>query len=286
MYDKADQAIKFLERAEVMNGGIAFSTVDSRPYPEVSGYLIPTLLSWNQDEMAHRLARYLVSCQTSEGAWLDPVHNLPRMFDTAMVVYGLRSLSDRTYLPAINRGLAWLRPHVGEQGRIYSAVHTTQSPIYLLKVNALLGIRPEWFIERLNNEAWPYLNRRERSHYIAYAGEGLRDLGLYKELNLLLDPLKTKLHPLYSYWYKAGWVPDDPQADLCANLQLSILLARPDMFEAVERHQQEHGGIPLRDGPNDREFVTWTMKYYLDAADSFGYNDDEEFDDEEDDHAH
>ena len=52
-----------------VGGGITHSSKIRKPYPEVSGYYIPTLLKWGEIDRAKHYGDWLLSIQTQEGAW-------------------------------------------------------------------------------------------------------------------------------------------------------------------------------------------------------------------------
>ncbi len=92
------------------------------PYPETTGYLIPTLLAWAEVRREEALAnlacqfgRWLAELQMPEGAWAGGMvgGRHPSAFNTAMIIDGLAALAARTphqeiARTAAQRGLAWL----------------------------------------------------------------------------------------------------------------------------------------------------------------------------------
>ena len=87
---RTDQAIKtldFVKGLELETGGIR-GWEGSRAYPEVSGYLIPTLLDYGEQDLATRIADWLVHIQNDDGSFPD-MDGQKRSFDTAAVMEGL-----------------------------------------------------------------------------------------------------------------------------------------------------------------------------------------------------
>jgi hypothetical protein len=104
----------------------------SRPYPETTGYLIPTLLALSRalpgfdgEQRATELGSWLLSLQDSEGWWRGGLHPpkgdaAPSVFNTAQVLQGLLALHELTgddlWLEAATRGGRWLASGVDADG--------------------------------------------------------------------------------------------------------------------------------------------------------------------------
>ncbi len=104
----------------------------SRPYPETSGYIIPTLLMLSEKlkgfdgrQRALDLGTWLLDIQDSEGWWHGGVHP-PKgdvkasVFNTGQVLHGMAALHDLTgedrWLDAGVRAGRWLACGLGEDG--------------------------------------------------------------------------------------------------------------------------------------------------------------------------
>lgn len=116
----------------------------SRPYPETSGYLIPTLIAMERElpgfegeREARRLGEWLLSLQQGDGWWFGGLHPprgkaAPSVFNTAQVLRGLVALhdldADTRWLEAAERACHWLSGGLGATGvwphRDYRAVGT------------------------------------------------------------------------------------------------------------------------------------------------------------------
>lgn len=127
--DSLDAAAEWLDRSiQHGRGGSCAYYVPllgwSKPYPETTGYLIPTLLRiprWvrNSERIRSRaepLGHWLLEIQHPEGWWaggLHPPKRLePSVFNTAQIVLGLTSLHEETgddeWLRAARRAGEWL----------------------------------------------------------------------------------------------------------------------------------------------------------------------------------
>jgi hypothetical protein len=103
----------------------------SRPYPETTGYLIPTLLELERalpgadaGEAALRAGRWLLEVQRPDGAWNGGVHP-PRqarasVFNTGQILKGMmalyRATGDARWLRAADRGARWLAAGAADDG--------------------------------------------------------------------------------------------------------------------------------------------------------------------------
>jgi hypothetical protein len=104
----------------------------SRPYPETSGYLIPSLIGLSRvlrgfdgEERAIALGSWLLQIQDAEGWWHGGLHPpgdeaKPSIFNTAQVLQGLVALDELTgegrWLEAATRAGRWLAAGVGANG--------------------------------------------------------------------------------------------------------------------------------------------------------------------------
>lgn len=134
----AAAAIEWLKRSQdssaSSDGGSArdFSLIKgwSSSYPETSGYIVPTLIDYadqNKDQdlvdRARRMLDWLVSIQFPEGGFqggkVDAIPRVPVTFNTGQILLGLaagvRRFGD-AYRPAMNRAAAWLRDTLDADG--------------------------------------------------------------------------------------------------------------------------------------------------------------------------
>lgn len=104
----------------------------SRPYPETTGYLIPTLIElsaalrgYEGTERAVALGEWLLGIQDAEGWWRGGTHppkddGKPSVFNSAQVLHGLVALAETTgedrWLESASRCLDWLRSGIGASG--------------------------------------------------------------------------------------------------------------------------------------------------------------------------
>ena len=209
-------------------------------YPEVTGYLIPTLLRYDEIGMAIGFADWLGKVQNKDGSF-NGLDGKPRSFDTAACLEGL----SMTYLtqPA-GRAREWLsRMHEG--GVFWTTPERDERNDYTIRVNGIMGI-PRQLPEKIADN---------RVHYIAYALEGALELGEKKYVQEKLGWMRSYMNNGYARYEIGdgyGW-----GFDPCATAQLGILYIRCGMGDqgtlaALER-------ATANGYPN-----AWTAKYHLD----------------------
>ena len=76
------------------SGGIRVHSRHSGAYPEVTGYLVPTLLNYGEHNLARRFLRWLLCVQRVDGGFTSP-EGKPHIFDTGQVLRGLISDSSK-----------------------------------------------------------------------------------------------------------------------------------------------------------------------------------------------
>lgn len=245
------QTIEWIKSQELPSGGLA-AWPGEQAYPEVTGYMIPTLINWGEDALADRLANWLLSIQNSDGSF-NGLDGVPRAFDTAAVVEGLRATGNKE---AEKKALAWLETQiVGSMLRSHPA--STDLPVYNLRALAVMG-HEYYDLDGLTEPP-----ARERMHYYLYALEGLFNMG---HEAFVSDMLEERVFINKD----EGLVPhfiDGLGSDMCATAQAAFLRLRcgldaSDYVEAVRKKLDENGSLP-HDNRDPRK-VLWPLKYYLD----------------------
>ena len=106
----------------------------SKPYPETTGYLVPTLLRIskflnepNYSYIAKDLGKWLLSIQSKQGYWYGGLHSSNEkidksasVFNTGQVLKGMMALyyftNDSNFLDAANKGADWLISELDNDG--------------------------------------------------------------------------------------------------------------------------------------------------------------------------
>ena len=207
-----------MDKKNTINGnGITVTSKEKRIYPEATGYYIPTLLQWGEQELAVSYAKHLCSIQKDNGSWYDPTDSQPYVFDSAQILKGLVSI--REIMPEVDKhiikGCDWILSNMQSNGRLTTPdngawgndesfcselVHIyCLSPIreagyifgrndYLDSVDKILAYYKREHIDKIKNFSL-------LSHFYAYVMEGLYDLGeieLCRESMFRLEKYRNK----------------------------------------------------------------------------------------------
>jgi len=123
------RALEWLRRHEAAGGGIRVSSALSEGYPEVTGYLVPTLLDYGERDLAERLIHWLLCIQRRGGSYTGP-YGTPYVFDSGQVLRGLlaaveHGMGGDAALMAVQRTTDWLIGRMIDGGRAGFAGHYT-----------------------------------------------------------------------------------------------------------------------------------------------------------------
>ena len=201
-------------------------------YPEITGYVIPTLLQWGHETEAARAADWLVSIQNPDGSF-NGVDGKPAVFDTGACMEGLRATGRWV---AANNAEAWIRDQPMKE-------------IYNFRVSGLLGY----------SGYLPEIPKTLRTHYWGYALEGLYLLGSRDLVRAELEKLPRGIQP---------YTIDGNGSDTCATAQIAKLRLLLGMDAAEEINALR--GLVNSDSslPHDlvnKKKTLWGVKYYLDC---------------------
>ena len=292
-------AMDWIQKNSITQKGIINNTNLKFPYPEVSGYYIPTLIRWNNHDLAIQYAKWLCDIQKNDGSWWGTENDMPYVFDTAQIIKGL--LAIRVFLPEvdenINRACEWLCTFITDEGRfkayddkiwgdgkiISELIHIyCLSPIrdagvlfnkneYVRKSESSL----DYYIDNCSNKIKDF---HLLSHFYAYVMEGLIDMGR--------DDVATEaMEALAAYQKDSGAVPAYKNVNwVCSTglFQLALVWFRLGnqergikAFEYACKLQNESGGwygsyLSENDSREDNTYfpdaeISWANKYFLDA---------------------
>ncbi len=283
-----ESALAWIAAHEASGGGIRVHSGRERAYPEVTGYLVPTLLAHGERALAARLLHWLVKIQQADGGYASP-DGVPHIFDTGQVLRGL--LAEPELVPeargAARRAADYLcdraadagcegfgvcyagEPLIPETIQLYvlpplrRAAESLQAPRYRAVADACL--------EHYAHHA-DFLRVERLTHFLAYELEALIDLGRPELAAPTLRVLAAEQRPdgAVPAWPGARWVctPGQAQLAICwyktghrasANRALAWLHAR----------QEPSGGFLGSYGRSASYFpdveLSWAAKFYLDA---------------------
>jgi malonyl-CoA O-methyltransferase len=281
------RALQWLRAHQPGNGGIRVHSHHARAYPEVTGYVVPTLLEYGERELAIRWIQWLLTVQTPEGHFTDPDEGKPYVFDTGQVLRGL--VASAALVPgareAARRAADWLCAQMVDGGRggfgpRYAGIIPESVHLYVLpplcEAAELLHMRA---YRKAAHRCLKYyaghadaLRLSTLTHFLGYELEALIDLG-YRDLAMPV------LETIRSMQAEDGSVRGAVHVSwVCAPglAQLASCWYKTRQWEAADRalawleaHQRPSGGFLGGYGPTASYFpddeLSWAVKFYLDA---------------------
>ncbi|MFD0673615.1 glycosyltransferase [Cohnella sp. GCM10027633] len=274
--------------ANRLNGGLRVSAQDDLPYPEVTGYTIPTLLDYGYVAEAVRMAEYLVSVQSEEGAFSGPGSDMQLYFDTAQVLRGFLAIEKkepRFHENAV-RAAEWLFSALRDNNGCFPNQYP-DSPLIPEAVN-LFALPPMLEYARLIGnddyitlvsicatrllETPDALSTTKITHFLAYQIDGLIDIGMEDAVRLVMQELAESQN-------EDGSIPavnGAPWVILtgCAQLAISYYKLGQHtianrLMDYLDTVQEVGGGFFGSRGPDAHYFpdkeISWGVKFYLDA---------------------
>jgi malonyl-CoA O-methyltransferase len=286
-----EKALGWLIANEVEGGGIRIHSNTIEPYPEVTGYIIPTLIDFGMREYAIKCGRWLQSIQCRNGSFMAAFSNRIFYFDTAQALRGLLALCelDKEFEVGALDAATFLSDTIVANGYngfpiSYNAKEESSIPetVFLYALPQLINAgkrfnRPD-FITAANRcidyyiEQPRFLSIDTVTHFLAYEIEAMIDLG--RE-----DDVKDILQILAENQNDDGSVPTRAGAE-CVNIpglaQLAVCWYKVGMKEPadkamdwLDKHQEFSGGFLGSMGKNAKyhknDEISWAVKYYLDA---------------------
>lgn len=283
-----ERSMDWFKANMVPGQGIIVHTKQPVPYPEVTGYFIPTLYNWNEPELARICTRWLMSIQLPDGAFPAP-DGVPYTFDTAQIMRGLNAaLGDVEGAEAsLRRACDWMLTQVDTSGRLKTPstelwtdiasdlIHTYALPP-LAEAGKLLGVKE---YEDAANFVLAYYKQQtdlvpfnRLSHFHAYAMEALCEMG---ELELA----RQGMADVEKCQRPDGSIPAYPDVEwVCSTGMAQYAIVwytlgdkqRADRAMAyLETIQNKSGGFYGSYGKGAKYIaggeISWGVKYFLDA---------------------
>lgn len=294
-----NMAIKWIKSHTIDGHAIINSTTSPKPYPEVTGYYIPTLLNWGYRDLAVAYAEWLCEIQKQDGSWFDTDDEAPYVFDTGQILKGLIAIRElkKDVDDAIIKGCDWILSNINEDGRLTTptvdAWGDNGQCSELIHLYCLSPLREAASIfgkkeyaeaaDRVlsyykKNHYSDILNFNFLSHFYAYVMEALCDLGE-------MDMARQAMDKVALLQKESGAVPAYRNVDwICSTglfqfalvwYKLGDVKRGNKAFEYACKLQNESGGwygsylSENNMGENNDYFpfgeISWAVKYFLDA---------------------
>lgn len=288
---RCEGALGWIRENRIGSEGIALSSKNRKPYPKVTGYIIPSLIECGERELAVEFGRWLLSIQAENGAFRGPDDGACYVFDTGQIIRGFLALSERGLLDcraAMERACEWICGQIADDGSQafpdilqWRAGSTPEGVIlYALepvrRASSLLGRKD--FIRKINACVRKFVSNPGLtdftclSHFHAYICEALFDLG-YPGLSRagFEKAWEHRLHdggiPAYS---GVSWTCSTGMFQYAGLLSKMGDVSRADMcFSYMAALQNPSGGWFGSYGQGKQYFpeaeISWAAKYFLDA---------------------
>ncbi len=281
-----DKAIAWIKRHELPDGGIRVHHRHRCAYPEVTGYLIPTLLDWGEVALADRCGKWLARIQNPDGSFSDPDQGVPHVFDTGQALRGLLALSTEhpQLLPNMIAAGNYLLSQVqnGNGFSIQCEPHGISETIQLYVLPPLQDLAKrtgdEKYAQAVDACCQSYIKHEKLlstvslTHFLAYEIEALIDLGYLKKVQEILDYLAGMQQSTGSIPAREGvsWVcnPGIAQLAVCW-YKVGRHAEAGRALEFLKTQQRSSGGFVGSSGQGAAYFPrfepSWAVKYFLDA---------------------
>ena len=283
-----ERAMDWFRHHMVAGQGVIVHTKEPVPYPEVTGYFVPTLYNWGERELARACIRWLLSIQLPDGAFPAP-DGVPYTFDTGQVMRGLcAALKDMDGIETpLRKACDWVMKQVASDGRLTTPstelwtgiandlIHTYVLPP-LAQAGELLGV-PEYveaarFVLSYYKKQEALVPFNRLSHFHAYAMEALCEMG---EIELVTRGMAD----VERCQRRDGGIPGYPDVDWVCSTGMAqyavvwyTLGNRPRADLAIrylEKIQNRTGGFFGSYGKGAKYIpgaeISWAVKYFLDA---------------------
>ena len=246
--------LNWIKSQEHPNGGI-MAWEGHEAYPEVTGYLIPTLITWGEGELAERCADWLESVQSPDGSF-SSMGGVPHAFDTAAIVEGLKATGRQD---AAQLALSWLETQLKPSGLLQIHADTDEVHARDFRSLAIMGRNLDDVQSDLIENV---LAHAGRYHYFMYALEGMLNMGYEKRVANLLEGVKRDTASNLLPNTLDGRGSDTTATAQAACLRLRLGLPAEDWVEAVRSVVNVDGSLPH--DKSDTRKIAWACKYYLD----------------------
>ncbi|MET1171852.1 methyltransferase domain-containing protein [Paenibacillus amylolyticus] len=282
------RALNWMIQNQQENGGVSVFGGSVYEYPEVTGYIIPTMLSYGLKEEALAMAHYLDSVINDNGSFNAAGSDRAYLFDTAQALRGLNAIQKITnkyydiQIKAAEHLFSALKDNDGIFPKSYEDDPIVPEPILLFGLPPMLEyaqlINDHEKIQLVHASVKRYLAdpnvllHKTLTHFLAYQIDSLIDLGYENEVKDIIEKLLVSQR-------NDGSIPAYDSVDwVCITgcSQIAICLYKLGRREPadklmawVENNMESDGGFlgSVGNGADyfaDRE-IAWATKFYLDA---------------------
>lgn len=283
-----ERACAWILNNQQSNGGVSVYRGCEFEYPEVTGYIIPTMLQYGFKEQALKMCEYLNSMINADGSFNAAGSSRSYLFDTAQALRGLNAIQTITnkyygiQARAAKHLFSALENNNGIFPKSYEDDLIIPETIMLFALPPMLEYaemtKDDVKIQLVHNAVKIYLSASDvisiktLTHFLAYQIDGLIDLGYSDVVSNIIEKLLISQK-------EDGSIPAFEGVEwICITgcSQIAICLYKLGKYEPanrlmkwIEANMEENGGFLGSVGENssyypDRE-IAWAVKFYLDA---------------------
>ena len=278
------KALNWIKKNTLPEQGIITTSLRTHPYLEVTGYLIPTLLSAGEHSFAQQYAEFLSYMQRPSGAF-NGGDGKEYVFDTGQALRGLVKASmlwDQFKDPAI-KAADYLVSVTESNGRIPSIYKETISEnVHVFVLPALLEagmvLDKPHYIESARKSTEYYKSKADildlnvLIHFLSYIIDGFIDMGE-------VDFVRPVVDKIFASQKSKGNIPAFPHVSwVCSTglAQLAIIGYKLSMIDQANRVLAYVGSIQNKSGGFygsyglggqyfPKEEISWANKFFIDA---------------------
>lgn len=294
-----NKAIAWIYNNSIEGKGIICNSNKRKPYPEVTGYFIPTLIRWGHKTLAISYAKWLCQIQKEDGSWYDTDNKNPYIFDTAQILKGLMAI--RNIYPFVDnniiKGCNWLLSNMEDSGRLVTPTKeewgeegVCSELIHLYCLSPLIEagkiLNNTSYVEKAihilsyykSNFYDEIINFSILSHFYAYIMEGLLDVGEIGIVELAMEKiaLLQKESGAVPAYCNVDWVCSTGLFQFALTwFRLGKIEEGDKAFKYACKLQNESGGwygsYLSEENENEENTyfpnseISWAIKYFLDA---------------------
>ena len=293
------KALAWIKDHVIEGQGVAVSSQRRDAYPEVTGYLIPTLLSCGEHELAGRFALWLVDAQQTDGSFAPPQGRQGYAFDTGQVIRGWAAMLHR--MPELEtplrRACHWIMEtadsrtgrlavppsrscwSLGKRGEVNEGIHLYALTPMLRAGEALnepryaqfVGKSRDYYLKNVNLTDFRQPNAL--THFFAYIQEALLDLGCEDQARKGMASVAAYQQPNGAVpgYSDVKWVCSTGLAQLAQVWYRLMETQRADAaMKVLAALQNPSGGFFGSYGEGADYFpaveIPWSAKYAIEAA--------------------
>jgi malonyl-CoA O-methyltransferase len=259
-----DANMAWIRANSIPNGGIRVVSGSKKSYPEVTGYLIPSLLKWGEVDLAQNYFDYLVRVQDVSGGFYDPSQSSLCLFDTGQVLRGFFAFWERdnnqVAREAIEKSLTWITSLISSNGElqipersIWGGRVPDAISLYALEpaLRCAIALNDEASTKKIKDAIAVLLQDsqglefKSLNHFHAYIMEAIADLGHIDVCTTIMNKVNAlqRANGSYPAYPNSRWACSTGQFQYAlVNYKLGNSIEGTRAFEYGCKKQNRSGG--------------------------------------------